>query len=250
MSLVELTQQLAMSSDPDDAKNLARFFKTGPGDYGEGDHFRGIRVPTLRRLVRSQRTLPHDDVLMLLQSGYHEDRLVGLLIWVEQFHTGDAAKRQLIFDAYLANTDRINNWDLIDLSAPNIVGAQLFDDVRHAGPSATLTHLAQSPSLWERRIAIMATFYFIKRDHFAETLRVADLLLDDHHDLIHKAVGWMLREVGNVDRSVEEAFLSTRYQTMPRTMLRYAIEKFPEAQRQAYLQGEVRHAGFAESPAI
>jgi 3-methyladenine DNA glycosylase AlkD len=239
MSLVDLTYQLETLSDPDDAKNLARYFKTGPGDYGAGDRFRGIRVPTLRRVVRNQRMLPHEDVLMLLQSAYHEDRLTGLLIWVEQVRKGDADKRQAILEAYLANTDRINNWDLVDQSAPSIVGLCLYDTVVHDGPSDILTGLAQSTVLWERRIAIMATFYFIKHDHFAETLRVADLLLHDEHDLIHKAVGWMLREVGNVERSREEAFLQSRYQSMPRTTLRYAIEKFPKAQRQAYLQGEI-----------
>ena len=237
MTLAELTHQLEQLSNPEDAKNLARYFKTGPGDYGEGDRFRGIRVPALRALVRTARGLPHAEVLLLIGSAYHEDRLLGLLIWVEQYRRGDAARQAAIFAAYLANTGHINNWDLIDLSAGHIVGAHLYPQVASGLPCARLTDLAASSSLWERRIAIMATAYFIKRRHFDETLRIADLLLHDDHDLIHKAVGWMLREVGNQDRGVEEAFLRARYRAMPRTMLRYAIEKFPEPVRQAYLRG-------------
>jgi len=240
-NVAQVIKQLERIADSEIAQHSARYFKTGPGEYGEGDRFRGIRVPALRKLVKEYRALPNADVLTLLHSTWHEDRLLALLIWVEQYRRGDAARKQLIFDDYLANTAYINNWDLIDSSTPKIVGAQLFAQVytqrQHSAPIALLTTLAQSPSLWERRIAIMATFYFIQKGEFAETLRIAELLLHDDQDLIHKAVGWMLREMGKRDLAVEEAFLLPRYGTMPRTMLRYAIEKFPEARRQAYLRG-------------
>jgi 3-methyladenine DNA glycosylase AlkD len=245
----QATAHLEALADAEIAKGSAWFFKTGPGDYGEGDRFRGIRVPTLRKLVKEYRTLPHGDVVELLQSPWHEDRLLALLIWVEQYRRGDAAQRQLIFDEYLAQSAHINNWDLIDSSAMHIVGAHLFDTefskgqqtTATAAPFALLTRLAHSPDLWQRRIAIMATFYFIPRGEYAETFRIADLLLQDHHDLIHKAVGWLLREVGKRDLAAEEAFLLPRYRAMPRTMLRYAIEKFPEARRQAYLRGTIQN---------
>ncbi len=235
--LAQVTAALESLADAETAKGSTWFFKTGPGDYGEGDRFRGIRVPVLRQLVKQFRDLPHTGVLALLQSPWHEDRLLALLIWVEQYRRGDAARRQLIFDDYLAHTAHINNWDLIDSSAMHIVGAQLFDSGQPQGPIDLLTRLAHSPSLWERRIAIMATFHFIHKGEFAETFRIADLLLNDKHDLIHKAVGWMLREVGQRDLAAEKAFLLPRYGSMPRTMLRYAIEKFPEERRQAYLRG-------------
>lgn len=247
LNAAQVSAHLETLADAEIAKNSAWFFKTGPGEYGEGERFRGIRVPTLRKLVKEYRVLPHAEVLSLLQSAWHEDRLLALLIWVEQFRRGDVGQRQRIFDDYLANSHHINNWDLIDTSAPYIIGAHLFAThfiATHSltpgqpcPPIALLTTLAASASLWERRIAIMATFHFIKQGEFDETLRIADLLLRDSHDLIHKAVGWMLREVGERDVDTEEAFLRTRYRAMPRTMLRYAIEKFPEAQRQAYLRG-------------
>ena len=237
LGAAQVTAQLETLADAEIAKSSAWFFKTGPGEYGEGERFRGIRVPTLRKLVKGYRALPHAEVLTLLQSTWHEDRLLALLIWVEQFRRGDAEQRQLIFDDYLANTIHINNWDLIDSSAPYLIGAQLFAKGQSNAPIALLTRLATSSSLWERRIAIMATFHFIKQGEFGETFRIADLLLHDSHDLIHKAVGWMLREVGERDGAAEEVFLHTRYGLMPRTMLRYAIEKFPEERRQAYLRG-------------
>ena len=232
-----ITEQLEALASPEDAKNLSWFFKTGPGEYGEGDSFRGIRVPALRKLVQQSRDLPHADVLGLLHSPWHEDRLLALFIWVEQYQRGDLARRRQIFDDYLAHTAQINNWDLIDSSAGQIVGAQLLANAQNEDPNERLTQLALSPSLWERRIAILATSHFIRHDSYAQTLHIADLLLQDRHDLIHKAVGWMLREVGKRNVAVEEAFLQSRYQTMPRTMLRYAIEKFPEERRKAYLHG-------------
>lgn len=243
----QVITRLETMADREIAQHSARYFKTGRGEYGEGDRFRGIRVPALRKLVREFRALPHADVLTMLHSSWHEDRLLALLIWVEQYRRGDATQQQRIFDDYLANTAQINNWDLVDSSTPKIVGAHLYTQVYAAGnaagqadtPIALLTTLAQSSDLWERRIAIMATMYFIDKGEYAETLRLADLLLQDEQDLIHKAVGWMLREVGKHDLATEEAFLLPRYQSMPRTMLRYAIEKFLEARRKAYLHGTI-----------
>ncbi len=234
MALAELQQTLDTLANPTDAANLAWFFKTGPGGYGEGDCFRGIRVPALRRLAKQHRTLDLPSVTQLLTSRYHEDRLLALLILVEQFRRGDADQRAAVYRLYLAHTAYINNWDLVDSSAEHIVGAYLYPDLL-----PTLTPLAESPSLWERRIAIMATFHAIKQGDFEATLDLAARLRDDPHDLIHKAVGWMLREVGNRDLAAEETFLQAHYRHMPRTMLRYAIEKFPEDRRQAYLRGEV-----------
>ena len=189
-------------------------------------------MPALRTLARRHRALVLDDVRALLTSPWHEDRLTAMLILVEQFQWGDAAAQQAIFDIYLEHTAYVNNWDLVDNSAPHIVGGFLADK-----DTALLDRLAASSSLWERRIAILATFYFIQQDRFAEALHLAEMLLDDPEDLIHKAVGWMLREVGKRNRDLEEAFLRKHYHRMPRTMLRYAIERFPEPLRQQYLKG-------------
>ena len=217
-----------------DGEFLQRFFKTGPGQYGEGDRFLGIRVPQLRRLVRDNRGMRLGEILSLLQSEWHEERLMALLLMVEAYRRGDREVRQEVFDAYLANTSRINNWDLVDSSAEHIVGAHV-DPIR----PDLLVRLARSESLWERRIAMLATFHWIRKGDFRPALQIADVLCADPHDLIHKAVGWMLREVGNRDLEVEEEFLRPRYRQMPRTMLRYAIERFPEPLRLAYLKGEV-----------
>jgi 3-methyladenine DNA glycosylase AlkD len=208
-----------------------RFFKTGPGEYGAGDRFLGIRVPVLRRLAARHQALPLRGLAGLLKSSWHEERLLALLILVRQYARARPAQREAIYRLYLSHTRRINNWDLVDCSAEHIVGAHLRD-----GRRARLVRLAQSPVLWERRIAIMATFHYVKRGEFADTLRVARLLRDDPHDLIHKAVGWMLREVGKRSRSVETAFLLRHASRMPRTMLRYAIERFPPRLRRRYLQ--------------
>lgn len=228
--------ELRDRGDADIAAHSQRFFKTGPGEYGAGDVFRGIRVPVLRKLAKQYRALTLRDTRTLVRSKYHEDRLLALLILVERFRTADATGRTAVFETYLDNTDRINNWDLVDASADRIVGAHLAD----SGSTQLLDRLAVSPSLWERRIAIMATFHFTRhRRDFEPALRIARALLHDPEDLIHKAAGWMLREVGNRDRAVEEAFLRRHYRTMPRTMLRYAIEKFPEAKRLAYLHTKI-----------
>lgn len=233
MNAETVQQALEELADPAIAVHSQRFFKTGPGGYGEGDQFRGIRVPVLRTVARRFDKIPLDEAERLLHAPFHEDRLTALLILVRQFGRKHA-DHQAIYDLYLGNTAHINNWDLVDSSAPQIVGAFLADRPRHI-----LDELAQSPSLWERRIAIMATQHFIRLGQFDDTLRLARALLHDGEDLIHKAVGWMLREVGNRNLAVEEAFLAEIYQTMPRTMLRYAIEKFPEEKRKKYLIGEM-----------
>ena len=225
-------QRLRQVASPADAKALQWFFKTGPGDYGEGDRFIGVRVPALRRVAGEFRDTDERTVLALLRSPIHEERLLALLILVSQFERGQAADRERIARLYLGHTDRINNWDLVDLSAPAIAGGYFRERDR-----APLHALARSPSLWERRIAMLACFAYIRRNDFADAFRIAEALLADPHDLIHKATGWMLREIGKRDRAAEEAFLKRHYRRMPRTMLRYAIERFPEARRQAYLKG-------------
>jgi 3-methyladenine DNA glycosylase AlkD len=219
-------------ADPAVAAGAARFFKTGPGEYGEGDVFIGIKSPTLKAVAKEFKGLPLAEVECLLHSEIHEDRTLALAILVGQFTKGDDAIRKAIFDLYLANTRHINNWDLVDLSAPQIVGGYLENRSRKP-----LERLAKSASLWERRISIVATHWFIRHGDFADTLRIAEKLLKDKEDLIHKAVGWMLREVGKRDVAVLEDFLGRHCRTMPRTALRYAIERFPEAKRQKYMNG-------------
>ena len=221
-------------AEPGRGEHSQRFFKTGPGQYGEGDKFLGLTVPQMRVLVRKYRDLDDASALKLLASSWHEERSIALLLLVQGYERGDDARRNLIHRAYLANTTRINNWDLVDASAGQIVGAHL--DARDI---ALLKRLAKSKSLWERRISIVSTFYFIRRDEFRPTLQIAELLLGDSEDLIHKAVGWMLREVGKRDRRALDRFLEKHYARMPRTMLRYAIERHPERTRKRYLAGTI-----------
>lgn len=229
--------ELAAFGSPERAAGSARFFKTGAGQYGEGDIFIGVTVPEIRRVAKRHAALPLADLEDLLHSPVHEHRLTALLILVAQYARGDAAARERIYHLYLRNTDRVNNWDLVDSSAEHIVGPWLQD---RPDKMAVLRRLAASESLWERRIAMLATFAYIKQGRAEEALQVADLLLADTHDLIHKAVGWMLREIGKrCGEATEEAFLLPRYRTMPRTMLRYAIERFPEDRRRAYLRGDL-----------
>lgn len=215
-------------ADPKQAANLQRFFKTGKGQYGEGDIFLGLKVPGQRTLAKQYRGLPICDVTKLLQSKIHEHRLTALLILIQKYKTADGKARKTIFNLYLKHRKWINNWDLVDLSAPNIVGSYLRDKER-----AILYKLARSKSLWDKRIAILATFEFIKAGDAKDTFGIAEMLLNDEHDLIHKAVGWMLREVGKrISQPTEETFLKKHHHTMPRTMLRYAIERFnPELKR-------------------
>jgi len=231
MNALELNRILASLSNPDIAEHALRFFKTGPGEYGEGDRFRGIRVPALRSLARQHQDVATAEVTALLNSPFHEDRLLALLIMVRKFTRGDAREQARIFDLYGNHTGQVNNWDLVDTSAPYICGPYLF--ARNRKP---LYQWVKSKSLWERRIAIMSTFYFIRQGDFGDTLNVSARLLHDPEDLIHKAVGWMLREVGNKDRATERLFLDQYAADMPRTMLRYAVEKFPESLRKQYLK--------------
>jgi 3-methyladenine DNA glycosylase AlkD len=233
--LKALRAELRALANPGVAAHARRFFKTGPGQYGHGDRFLGIRVPVLRELARKHRGLGDAATLVLLRSPLHEERLLALVLLVARFRSADAARRAAIYRLYLANLDHVDNWDLVDSSASQIVGAYLQDRSRKP-----LYRLARSRDLWRRRVAIMATFHFIKLRQFADTLAIADLLIGDREDLIHKAVGWMLREVGNRDRAVAEAFLIARQTRLPRTMLRYAIERFPVARRSAYLAGTAR----------
>lgn len=234
MGVIELQRELIKLSDARQALSLRRFFKTAPGEYGAGDRFRGIRVPVIRKLSRKHQNISFADTKRLLKSPFHEDRLLSLLILIRRFSKGDEALKTRIYDLYLANTKFINNWDLVDASAGQIVGVFLQEKERDV-----LYSLAQSKDLWERRIAVMATFQFIKRGEFADTLKISRALLSDKEDLIHKAVGWMLREVGKRNLKTEEDFLGPHYRQMPRVMLRYAIEKFPEAKRRRYLQGRI-----------
>lgn len=215
--------------DSQQAQFLQGYFKTGPGGYGEGDVFLGIRVPELRKLVSEYKSLSLPETVTLLQSPIHEERLFSLLALVRDYSRGTEPVRGEIYRVYLANTPYINNWDLVDVSAPHIVGPHLMDRDR-----SPLYRLAASSSLWERRIAIMATFHFIRHHQFADTLLISKLLLADKEDLIHKAVGWMLREVGKRNLLLEEEFLDHHCREMPRTMLRYAIEKFPQPKREQY----------------
>jgi 3-methyladenine DNA glycosylase AlkD len=235
MTAAKLRARLLALENSDGAQGAERFFKTGKGESGEGLRFLGINAPTLRTLAKEFRALPLDEVAVALQSEWHDERAVALVILTLQFPKADAKIQKAIYDLYLANTAHINSWALVDCSAPLIVGAHLFD--KNTKP---LDKLAKSKSLWERRIAIVSTQHFIRKSRFDDTLRISERLLKDKEDLIHKAVGWMLREVGDRDLACEETFLREHYQSMPRTMLRYAIEKFPETKRKAYLNGTIK----------
>ena len=218
-------------ASPKDAGFLQRFFKTGPGEYGAGDKFIGIRVPVTRKLAREFRGLPRRAVVALLQSPIHEERLLALIILVNAYQRGDDTERAEIYKLYLAQLDRVNNWDLVDSSAPYLIGPHLLNRSR-----TTLFRLARSQNLWHRRVAVLATFHFIRAGDFADTLRLAERLRDDEHDLMHKAVGWMLREIGKRDVVVFRKYLDQHAAFMPRTMLRYAIEKLSERERRRYLR--------------
>lgn len=234
VSARKVSKALRALANPEIAAHSQRFFKTGKGEYGEGDRFLGIRVPQLRKQARLFRGLPLAQTRRLLQSRFHEERLCALLILVDQFRRGPEDQRARIYNLYLNNTRFVNNWDLVDSSAHHIIGPYLEDRDRQL-----LYELADSMSLWERRIAIMSTFHFIKLNQFDDTLKLSQRLLRDEQDLIHKAVGWMLREVGNRKPTAAKSFLKTHYRDMPRTMLRYAIEKFPETERKRYLEGKI-----------
>ncbi len=234
LTAVAVQRALQALAKPEVEAVARRFFKTGPGQYGEGDRFRGIKVPVVRGVMKTFRALPFAEAKVLLASPFHEDRLAALAILVWQFERGDAALRERIYRLYLGGARWINNWDLVDGSAPQILGGWLEDKSR-----APLYALAKSRNLWERRMAMLASLWYIRKGECDDALRLAEALVASEEDLMHKAVGWMLREVGKRDRKREEAFLAKHCRTMPRTMLRYAIEHFPEARRLAYLKGTV-----------
>ncbi|MDP3964258.1 MAG: DNA alkylation repair protein [bacterium] len=229
--LSKIKKELQSLSSQKQAKIAAWFFKTGPGDYGEGDQFIGIKVPVQRQAARRFKALPLKDVEKLLQSKIHEHRLTALFILDIQFREGALAEKKDTVNLYLRNLKHVNNWDLVDSSAPYLLGEYLQDK-----PREILYILATSKDLWQKRVAMLSTYAFIKKGDFTDALKIAEVLLKDSHDLIHKAVGWMLREVGNRDRKTEERFLRKHSKDMPRTMLRYAIEKFPKSLRESYMK--------------
>jgi 3-methyladenine DNA glycosylase AlkD len=232
--LSKLLTELKSAGDLERAKNFKWFFKTGKGEYGEGDQFLGITVPHLREISKKYQTLDLKDLQELLDSKIHEHRLSGLMILRMQYQRSlrlaSLAQGKQIVKFYLKNTKKINNWDLVDLSCHYILGNWLFDKDRKI-----LYQLARSKNLWERRISIISTFAFIRNNQFTDTLKIAEILINDKHDLIHKAVGWALREIGKKDKKTETDFLNRYYKAMPRTMLRYAIEKFSDRERKFYL---------------
>ena len=232
--LEELRKELRRHANKEHAAVAQRFFKTGSGEYGEGDLFLGVRVPAIRRVVKTCPETRASDLKPLLRSPFHEERMLVLLIFVRNYEKGDGGAKREIFDIYWKNRKFVNNWDLVDASAPHIVGAYLEKKSKKV-----LYELARSEVLWDRRIAMMATFRYIRKHSFSETLKIAEILIHDHEDLIQKAVGWMLREIGKRELEKEESFLKRYYRMMPRTMLRYAIEAFPESKRQAYLKGKI-----------
>jgi len=232
--LIELRIKIKSLGSAEVAKTMQWFFKTGKGEYGEGDVFAGLKVPVQRKLAREFQDLSLNDLKVLLGSPVHEERLISLLILVDKFDKGEDKEKEKYFSFYMKNRKRVNNWDLVDLSAPKIAGKYLVNRDK-----SILFKLAASKNLWERRISIISTYEFIRNRKYDTTFKISATLLNDKHDLIHKAVGWMLREIGKKNLSAEEKFLKTNYKNMPRTMLRYAIEKFPEAKRKKYLLGKI-----------
>lgn len=231
MNVSVIQSRLRKFADKKNAEVAQRYFKTGAGEYGEGDKFLGIRVPVLRKLAREYQTITVKESEQLLKSPIHEGRMLALLILIRICSGGGESVKKEVYELYLNNTKFINNWDLVDVSAEHIVGDFLLDKAK-----SPLYLLAKSENLWEQRISIVSTFCFIRQGQYSETLKIAKMLLHDKHDLIHKAVGWMLREVGKRNLTTEEEFLKEHYKKMPRTMLRYAVEKFPEPKRQRYLK--------------
>jgi len=239
-STLEKTKEYLHSFiNEDKVKDYMRFFKTAQGEYGAGDKFLGVKMPDTRKVVKKfYKTISIGELKPLLYSKYHEERMLALLFLVAQFQDkkSDSEMREIIYKTYIDNLTQVNSWDLVDVTAPHVIGAYLLDK---KDSRKILYKLANKESLWDKRVAIISTFAFIRNNDYDDTLRIADILLDDKHDLIHKAVGWMLREVGNRDLEAETNFLQTRYKKMPRTMLRYAIEKFDENLRKKYLKGMV-----------
>ncbi len=232
--LQELDKELKEHSNPEKAKILQKFFKTGPGEYGEGDIFLGLTSAENKEIAKKFKKLETEEIQELLNSEIHEKRVIALRILVEQYKKAKPEEKNKIFEFYLKNAKQINNWDLVDLSASNIIGTHLLKQDKKI-----LYQLANSENLWEKRIAIISTFTFIRNNKFQDTIKISEILLNDKHDLIHKAVGWMLREIGKRNEPTLTNFLNKHYKNMPRTMLRYSIEKFSEEKRQAYLKGEI-----------
>jgi len=232
--LNQLKKELKRIADPTRAKHESRYFKTGKGEYGEGDIFLGIKTALKRQLAKEYKEMSLKDVDFLMTSKFHDYRFIALIILINKFKKADEKLKKEIFNFYLNHTKYINNWDLVDVSADYIIGDYLLDKNRKI-----LYKLAKSKDLWEKRISVIATFRFIKENDFEDSLKIAVILLKDEHDLIHKAVGWMLREIGKKDQKVEEEFLKKYYKIMPRTMLRYSIERFEENKRQKYLKGKI-----------
>ena len=233
MNISELKKTVKKYSHPGKADVLQRFFKTGKGEYAEGDVFAGLSVPTSRKIARQFKGLSYNDLSKLIKSRIHEERLIALFILINRMKTAEAKEKEKIYKFYIRNLKYVNNWDLVDLSAHKIIGEYLFDKDKK------LLFELRKGRLWERRIAVMSTFNFIRNNDYRTTLKLCKLLLKDKEDLIHKATGWMLREIGNRNLKTEEDFLKQHYKIMPRTMLRYAIEKFPGKKRKAYLLGKI-----------
>ncbi len=217
------------------AQHSLRFFKTDKGEYGHGDLFLGVRAPKIRLIAKKHIDISITDMKTLICSKYHEERFLGLIILVNKYaKTKDKKNRNQLYKIYVSSFKYINNWDLVDVTCPHVTGKHLMDKDR-----TILYKWAKSEDLWTKRIAMVSTFCFIRKNDLEDTFKIAEILLHDEHDLIHKAVGWMLREAGKRDIKEEEAFLKKHYKTMPRTMLRYSIEKFPESKRQKYLKGTI-----------
>ncbi len=232
--LSKLKYELKQIANPEKATILQKFFKTGKGEYGEGDIFLGVTVLEQRKIAKRYVDLDLKDIKELLSNKVHEYRLTGFLILIYKFEKADEKEKKGIVDFYLKNIKSANNWDLIDCVADKILGSYLINKDKEI-----LYELAKTDNLWKKRIAIISTFEFIKNNQFEDTLKISEILLNDEHDLIHKAVGWMLREVGKRDIEIEEAFLKKYYKTMPRTMLRYAIEKFDGKKKEFYMNRKI-----------
>jgi len=230
----KIKKDLNALKNKEKAENMSRFFKTGKGEYGEGDIFLGLTSQEIKDVIKKYfKEIDFSDLQKLFDSKIHEYRVAGLRILVEKYKKADEKEKKNIFNFYLKNTKNINNWDLVDLSAPNIIGNYLLNKNRKI-----LYKLVKSKKLWEKRISVLATYEFIRNNQFDDTLKISEILLNDEHDLIHKAVGWMLREIGKKNQAIEEKFLKKYYKTMPRTMLRYAIEKFNKNKREFYLKND------------
>ena len=232
---MKASEEIRALANKERANHSKKFFKTGKGEYGYGDIFLGVRVPKIRLIAKKNIDISITDMKTLIKSKYHEERLLGLIILVNKYSKSkDEKDRDQLYNIYVSSFKYVNNWDLVDVTCAHVIGKHLFDKDR-----SILYTWAKSNDLWTKRIAIVSTHCFIRKNDLQETFKIAKILLNDEHDLIHKAVGWMLREAGKKDMEKEEIFLKKHYKTMPRTMLRYAIERFPEPKRQKYLKGTI-----------